>query len=101
MLNPARDIPRVVHAAQPLVIGAYVLANLAYFAVLPLDDVQKTHTIALDFGRAILGHTGALILGLAVISSSFGALLSSIFTTSRLIAVGGEHHGMHTRRLLC
>ncbi|CCG82589.1 putative Amino acid transporter [Taphrina deformans PYCC 5710] len=90
MINPARDIPRVVHVAQPIVITAYVLANLSYFAVLPLLDIQKTHAVALDFGNAIFGTAGGLVFAVAVICSSLGALLSSTFTTARLVAVSGE-----------
>lgn len=90
MVEPARDIPRVVHTAQPIVILAYVLANLSYFAVLPLSDIQRTHAVALDFGNVIFGETGAMIFAFAVICSSLGALLSSTFTTARLVAVSGE-----------
>lgn len=90
MINPARDIPRVVHVAQPIVITAYVLANLAYFAVLPLLDIQRTHAVALDFGNVIFGRAGGLLFAVAVVCSSLGALLSSTFTTARLVAVSGE-----------
>lgn len=90
MVEPARDIPRVVHTAQPIVILAYVLANLSYFAVLPLVDIQRTHAVALDFGDTIFGKTGALIFAFAVVCSSLGALLSSTFTTARLVAASGE-----------
>ena len=92
MVNPARDIPRVVHTAQPIVIMAYVLANLSYFAVLPLASIQRTHAVALDFGRTTFGSVGGLVLAVAVVCSSLGALLSSSFTSARLIAVSGEQH---------
>lgn len=90
MVEPARDIPRVVHTAQPIVILAYVLANLSYFAVLPLSDIQRTHAVALDLGNVIFGTTGAMVLAFAVVCSSLGALLSSTFTTARLVAASGE-----------
>lgn len=57
MRNPARDIPRVIHTALPIVVGrprprklmvvSFVLANVGYFAVLPMDVVISTETIAL------------------------------------------------------
>lgn len=86
MVDPKRDIPRVVHTAQPVVTAAYVLANAAYFAVLPLAQVSETHAVGLEFGRAVLGRPGALGLAVAVVCSSLGALLSTTFTTARLVA---------------
>lgn len=57
MKNPGRDMPRVIHTALPVVIclfvlklsdeGAFVGANLGYFAVLPMEIVTNSRTIGL------------------------------------------------------
>ncbi|UNI18729.1 hypothetical protein JDV02_004984 [Purpureocillium takamizusanense] len=113
--NPSRDLPRVIHTAMPMVILSYVLANIAYFLVLPLDLINKSNTVAVMFGSKVFGKVGALIMALLVSSSCFGALNSSTFTSGRLVYVAGKEgylpsifgrigahndddHGMSTQR---
>ncbi|AEO56809.1 hypothetical protein MYCTH_2302135 [Thermothelomyces thermophilus ATCC 42464] len=88
--NPSRDLPRVIHTAMPLVITSYLLANIAYFLVLPLDTINSTNTVAVMFGAKVFGPAGALILALIVSASCLGALNSSTFTSSRLVYVAGK-----------
>ncbi|KAK3308185.1 amino acid permease-domain-containing protein [Chaetomium strumarium] len=88
--NPSRDLPRVIHTAMPLVIASYLLANVAYFLVLPLDTINSSNTVAVMFGAKVFGPVGALILALIVSASCFGALNSSTFTSSRLVYVAGK-----------
>ncbi|KJR86742.1 amino acid permease family protein [Sporothrix schenckii 1099-18] len=88
--NPRRDLPRVIHTAMPLVIGCYVLANVAYFLVLSLDAINATNTVAVVFGAKVFGPVGALVFALVVSASCFGALNSSTFTSSRLVYVAGR-----------
>ncbi|KAK2019755.1 amino acid permease [Colletotrichum eremochloae] len=88
--NPSRDLPRVIHTAMPLVILSYVLANVAYFLVLPLAAINATNTVAVQFGAKVFGPVGSLVLALIVSASCFGALNSSTFTSSRLVYVAGK-----------
>ncbi|KAJ3500343.1 hypothetical protein NM208_g17165 [Fusarium decemcellulare] len=88
--NPTRDLPRVIHTAMPLVILCYVLANIAYFLVLPLESMDGANTVAVMFGSQVFGPVGSLILALIVSASCFGALNSSTFTSSRLAYVAGK-----------
>ncbi|KAK5656130.1 hypothetical protein OQA88_4890 [Cercophora sp. LCS_1] len=88
--NPSRDLPRVIHTAMPLVIVSYILANVAYFFVLPLATINSTNTVAVMFGSKVWGSVGSLIFALIVSASCFGALNSSTFTSSRLVYVAGK-----------
>ncbi|KAM7201800.1 putative amino acid transporter protein [Rhypophila sp. PSN 637] len=88
--NPSRDLPRVIHTAMPLVIVCYILANMAYFFVLPLATINSTNTVAVMFGSKVFGPIGAVIFALIVSASCFGALNSSTFTSSRLVYVAGK-----------
>ncbi|KNB05623.1 amino acid transporter [Fusarium oxysporum f. sp. lycopersici 4287] len=88
--NPTKDLPRVIHTAMPLVILCYVLANIAYFLVLPLESMDGSNTVAVMFGNRVFGSVGSLILALIVSASCFGALNSSTFTSSRLAYVAGK-----------
>ncbi|PHH91514.1 hypothetical protein CDD83_183 [Cordyceps sp. RAO-2017] len=88
--NPSRDLPRVIHTAMPLVILSYVLANVAYFLVLPVEVVNGSNTVAVMFGSRVLGRVGAILVALTVSASCFGALNSSSFTAGRLVYVAGK-----------
>ncbi|TGO14911.1 hypothetical protein BTUL_0047g00730 [Botrytis tulipae] len=83
--NPTRDLPRVIHTAMPLVILSYILANVAYFFVLPLKAINSSNTVAVIFGNKVFGPIGSLILALIVSASCFGALNATAFTSGRLV----------------
>lgn len=88
--NPTRDLPRVIHTAMPLVLILYLLANVAYFFVLPKATIDNTNTVAVLFGSQIFGPVGSLILALIVSASCFGALNATTFTSGRLVYVAGK-----------
>ncbi|KAL2816394.1 amidase signature domain-containing protein [Aspergillus cavernicola] len=88
--NPNRDLPRVIHTAMPLVIVSYLLANIAYFLVLPHSTIEASDTVAVQFGDKVFGSVGALIFALIVSASCFGALNATIFTSGRLVYAAGK-----------
>ncbi|PKS05323.1 hypothetical protein jhhlp_008697 [Lomentospora prolificans] len=88
--RPTRDLPRVIHTAMPLIILSYVLANVAYFLVLPLESIDATNTVAVMFGAKVFGSIGSFVFALIVSASCLGALNSSTFTSSRLIYAAGK-----------
>ncbi|KAI9778360.1 MAG: hypothetical protein M1839_008147 [Geoglossum umbratile] len=90
MRNPSRDLPLVIHTAMPLVIISYVLANIAYFFVLPSAVIAASNTVAVQFGRKVFGPVGALVLAIAVAASCFGALNAATFTSGRLVYAAGK-----------
>jgi amino acid transporter len=75
---------------MPLVILSYILANIAYFFVLPLKTINSTNTVAVMFGSKVFGPIGSLILALIVSASCFGALNATTFTSGRLVYVAGK-----------
>lgn len=75
---------------MPLVIVSYVLANVAYFLVLPVEDINGSNTVAVMFGSKVFGPVGSIILALVVSASCLGALNSSTFTAGRLVCVAGK-----------
>ncbi|KAF9959873.1 hypothetical protein BGZ70_008742 [Mortierella alpina] len=84
-LNYVRDLPRVIFAGVPIVIIFYLLANTAYYAVLPESVVMNTNTVAIDFGKQMFGDTGGVLFAICVACSCFGAANGSIFTGARVI----------------
>ncbi|KAK3834758.1 MAG: amino acid permease-domain-containing protein [Linnemannia elongata] len=85
MKNPTKDLPRVIFAGVPIVIIFYLLANTAYYAVLPEEVVMNTNTVAIDFGKQMFGSTGGVLFAICVACSCFGAANGSIFTGARVI----------------
>lgn len=75
---------------MPLVIFCFVLANVAYFLVLPLESINSSNTVAVLFGAKVFGPVGSLVFALVVSASCLGALNSSTFTSSRLIYAAGK-----------
>lgn len=90
MLNPGRDLPRTIHTSLPLVILAYLLANLGYIFVLPADVINGSNTVAVAFGQTVFGPIGSLVLALVVSGSCFGALNATTFTAGRLVYSAGR-----------
>jgi amino acid transporter len=88
--NPSRDLPRVIHTAMPTVILCYLLANVAYIFVLPIVTINKSNTVAVQFGSKVFGPIGGLVLALIVSASCFGALNATTFTSGRLVYVAGR-----------
>jgi amino acid transporter len=75
---------------MPLVILSYILANVAYFFVLPIKTINGSNTVAVMFGNKVFGPIGSLILALIVSASCFGALNATTFTSGRLVYVAGK-----------
>ena len=46
MVDPQRDMPRAIYISIPLVTVIYVLANVAYFAVVSPDEVKVSNAVA-------------------------------------------------------
>ncbi|EEH16855.2 hypothetical protein PABG_06942 [Paracoccidioides brasiliensis Pb03] len=88
--NPSRDLPRVVHTSMLAVILSYMLANVAYFFVLPSTTLNATNTVAVQFGGKVFGPIGALVFALVVSASCFGALNATTFTAGRLVYAAGR-----------
>lgn len=69
MKNPTKDLPRVIFAGVPIVIIFYLLANTAYYAVLPESVIMNTNTVAIVSPISVSFHLG-IILSCATIDSA-------------------------------
>lgn len=46
MSDPSRDLPRVIRTAMGIAVSAFVLMNVALFAVLPFDLMRERSAVA-------------------------------------------------------
>ena len=82
--NPQRNIPLALLYGTLIVIAVYVLINIAFLYILPIDEMSKSPLVAASAAERIFGVNGASIISIAVIISTFGALNGSILATARV-----------------
>ncbi len=85
--NPKRDVALSMAFGTIIVITLYCLANLAYLCTLPLVQIQTApdDRVASTALNAIFGPTGALIMAVAIIISTFGCNNGLILAGSRVV----------------
>ena len=83
--DPRRNIPLSLAAGAGLVIGLYLLANLAYLVTLPFDQIQQAPSdrVATSTLEAVLPGRGALIMAVGIIISTFGCANGLILSGAR------------------
>lgn len=87
--DPYRNLPRAIYISLPLVTGIYVLANVAYLAVLTPTEMLSSSAIAVTVGDKMLGYF-RWVMPIAVAMAAFGGLSVHIMTSSRLCFVGAR-----------
>lgn len=91
--SPYKNLPRAIFISLPLVTVIYVLANMAYLAVLSPHEMVASNAIAVTFGNKVMGYF-AWIIPVMVAISSFGGLSVHIMTSSRMCFVGARNGHM-------
>ena len=82
--EPNRNLPLSLAAGTAAVILLYVLANVAYFRILPIAAIAGTDHVAGDLAEKTMGSIGGTLIALMIMISSAGAANGAILTSSRL-----------------
>jgi APA family basic amino acid/polyamine antiporter len=95
--NPGRDLPLSLILGTGLVIGLYLLANLAYMSVLPVSgdpngvtplargiEFAADSRVATAVLAAIFGPAGAVLMAVAILVSTFGCNNGLILSGARI-----------------
>src|SRR5690348_2804700 len=74
VVNPRRNVPLSLALGTFLVIGLYLLANVAYLATLPFTAIQNAPSdrVASASANVIFPGAGATIMAVAIMVSTFG-----------------------------
>lgn len=90
--QPQRNIPRSLLAGLLFCMLVYVLVNIAFIYVLPLDKMAVSAFVASDVSRTVWGTLGAGIITLMIIISTFGTVNANVLATARVTYALGEEH---------
>lgn len=84
--NPKRNLPLSLALGTGLVTLLYVLANVAYLAVLPLAQIQTApdDRVATAALQAIFPGAGTIIMAIAIVVSTFGCNNGLILAGARV-----------------
>jgi len=85
VIDPEKNLPRVLIAGTLIIIALYLLANVAYLAVLPVEEIRHSKLVAADVADKLVGAAGVAFVSVAVMVSTFGTLNGSVMTGSRIL----------------
>lgn len=84
IINPKKNIPRSIFIGIGVVITLYLAINYAYFTVLGIDGLQKTHTLAATMAGIIFGATGSKITSILMFVSVVAYVNVNILSSPRV-----------------
>jgi APA family basic amino acid/polyamine antiporter len=88
--NPQRNLPIAIVGGTLALLAVYVLANLAYLYVLPLDRIRQSPLVAADTMMAIFGGVGAVLVSSLVTMSAFSSLNGIMLSSPRVFFAMAE-----------
>lgn len=83
--EPRRNVPVSLAFGTLIVIGLYLLANVAYLTVLPFDQLQnaKADRVAGAMLQAIFPSAGAPLMAVIIMVSGFGCINGMVLSGAR------------------
>jgi basic amino acid/polyamine antiporter, APA family len=83
--NPGRNLPLALALGCTAVIVLYLLANLAYLSVLPLDAIQHAPSdrVATAMVERVFPGYGPLVMAVTIMISTFGCINSLVLAGPR------------------
>lgn len=81
---PPRRVSRAIVVGVLSIVTLYVGANLAYFYILPLDEVAREQVVATRVVRILLGAPGEAVVAACILASVLGALNGQFLAKTRV-----------------
>lgn len=82
--NPQRTIPRALMIGTATTMTVYVLINVAYLYILPIDVLSSSTSVAADVANIVMGPIGLTFVSLAVMISTLGTSNGTILASARV-----------------
>jgi basic amino acid/polyamine antiporter, APA family len=83
-INPQRNFPRAFLIGTAILIGIYMLANVAYLAALGPKEAASASRIASSSVAVVMGPGAAKLVAIAILISIFSAANSTALTAPRV-----------------
>lgn len=81
--NPTRNIPRALIIGLAVIITVYLLVNLAYTNVMPLEEMAESSLVASDVADRLIPG-GGFWVAILVVVSTFGTTNGTILASARV-----------------
>jgi basic amino acid/polyamine antiporter, APA family len=91
--NPARTLPVAFAGGVAVVAVVYLLVSVAFFAVVPMRQIQSNTAFVAQFGRALFGVAGERVLAGCVVLSVLGGLLVLTMAVPRVTVALAQSEG--------
>ena len=82
--NPMKNIPKALIIGTLIIIFVYMLINLAYLYVLPMDVMAGSKLVAADVADKAIGMWGGGLVAALVMISTFGTSNGTIMVSARV-----------------
>src|SRR4051812_12523714 len=82
--DPRRTLPRAILIGTSAVIAIYLLANIAYMAVLPVEEIRHSRLVAAEVAQRLIGAPGVIFVACTGMLSTFGTLNGTLLTAPRI-----------------
>lgn len=82
--QPQKNIPKALFIGTMIVIFVYLLINVAFLYILPVEQMAGSKLVASDVANAVLGTAGGGIVAAMVMISTFGTANGTIMASSRV-----------------
>ena len=91
--EPSKTIPRAIILGTLTFIALYMLVNLAYLYILPVEAVGASpdDRVASTMITQVLGGAGGALIAALIMLSTFDTTNSTILTNARVYYAMGEH----------
>ena len=90
MKDPGKDLPKAIIGGLSLVMGVYVVINLAYLWVLPASELAKYASPASAVAEVLFGSIGGKIINVGILVSVFGCINGYLLTGPRITYTLGK-----------
>lgn len=82
--DPQKNIPKALLIGILTIIAVYVLINLAYLYILPIDKIAQSGLVASDVATVVMGTIGGGFIALLVMFSTLGSTSSNVLVVARV-----------------
>jgi amino acid transporter len=88
--DPGRTLPRAIILGTLAIVALYVVTNIAYHFMLPVDAVARSPLVAADVMERLFGRTGVVAVSFFVMISSFSAVNGGMLAAPRVFFAMAE-----------